>query len=55
MDFNSIPEEAQGAADLAYVLLLNSMSRDMDYEEFTFDLEGGPDDGDEYKVIVMKI
>jgi hypothetical protein len=55
MDFNSIPEEAQGAADLAYALLLNSMSRDMDYEEFTFDLEGGPDDGDEYKVIVMKI
>ena len=55
MDFNSIPEEAQGAADLAYALLLNSMFRDMDYEEFTFDLEGGPDDGDEYKVIVMKI
>jgi len=55
MDLNSIPEEAQGAADLAYALLLNSMSRDMDYEEFTFDLEGGPDDGVEYKIIVMKV
>jgi hypothetical protein len=55
MDLNSIPEEAQSAADLAYALLLNSMGRDMDYEEFTFDLEGGPDDGGEYKVIVMKV
>ncbi len=55
MDFNSIPEKAQSAADLAHALLLNSMSRDMDYEEFTFELEGGPEDGDEYKVIVMRI
>ncbi len=55
MDLNSIPEEAQQAADIAYALLLNSISRDMEYEEFTFELEGGPDDGVEYKVIVMKI
>jgi hypothetical protein len=55
MDFNSIPEEAQGAADLAYALLLNSIERDMEYEEFTFELEGGPDDGVEYKVLVMKV
>jgi hypothetical protein len=55
MDLNSIPEEAQGAADLAYALLLNSMSRDMEYEEFTFQMEGGPEDGEEYKIIVMKI
>jgi len=55
MDLNSIPEEAQQAADIAYALLLNSMSRDMDYEEFTFQMEGGPEDGDEYKIIVMKI
>lgn len=45
----------QKAAELAYSLLMDSMNRDMDYEEFTFELEGGPDDGDEYKVIVMKI
>ena len=55
MDLNSIPEEAQGAADIAYALLLNSMSRDMEYEEFSFELEGGPDDGVEYKIIVMRV
>ena len=45
----------QKAADLAYSLLLDSIKRDMDYEEFTFELEGGPDDGVQYKVIVMKV
>ena len=45
----------QKAADLAYSLLMDSIQRDMDYEEFTFELEGGPDDGVQYKVIVMKV
>ena len=45
----------QKAAELAYALLLDSMSRDMEYEEFTFELEGGAHDGEEYKVVVMKI
>ena len=45
----------QKAADLAYSLLMDSIERDMDYEEFTFELEGGPDDGVQYKVIVMKV
>jgi len=45
----------QKAADLAYSLLMDSIERDMDYEEFTFELEGGPDDGVEYKVLVMKV
>ena len=45
----------QKAADLAYSLLMDSLERDMDYEEFTFELEGGPDDGVEYKVLVMKV
>ena len=43
------------AAELAYALLLDAIKRDMDYEEFTFELEGGPDDGVQYKVIVMKV
>ena len=43
------------AAELAYALLLDAIKRDMDYEEFTFELEGGPQDGVEYKIIVMKI
>jgi len=45
----------QKAADLAYSLLLDSIERDMDYEEFSFELEGGPQDGVEYKIIVMKV
>ena len=45
----------QKAADLAYSLLMDSIERDMDYEEFTFELEGGAHDGEEYKVVVMKI
>jgi hypothetical protein len=45
----------QKAAELAYALLLDSMTRDMEYEEFTFELEGGAHDGEEYKVVVMKI
>jgi hypothetical protein len=45
----------QKTADLAYSLLLDSIERDMDYEEFSFELEGGPEDGDQYKIIVMKI
>jgi hypothetical protein len=48
-------EPPQKAADLAYSLLMDSIERDMDYEEFTFELEGGPDDGGQYKVIVMKV
>ena len=48
-------EPPQKAADLAYSLLMDSIERDMDYEEFTFELEGGPDDGVQYKVIVMKV
>ena len=45
----------QKAADLAYALLLDAIKRDMDYEEFSFELEGGIDDGVEYKVLVMKV
>jgi len=45
----------QKAADLAYSLLMDSIERGMDYEEFTFELEGGPEDGGEYKVLVMKV
>ncbi len=55
MELDPIPEEAQKATEIAYALLLDSMSRDMDYEEFTFQMEGGPDDGDEYKVIMLKV
>ena len=45
----------QKAAELAYSLLMDSIERGMDHEEFTFELEGGPEDGGEYKVLVMKV
>jgi len=55
MDIDSTPQTPQRAADLAYSLLQDSLLRDMDYEEFTFELEGGAHDGEEYKVLVMKL
>jgi hypothetical protein len=55
MDIDSTPQTPQRAADLAYALLQDSLLRDMEYEEFTFELEGGAHDGEEYKVLVMKL
>jgi hypothetical protein len=55
MDLDLTPQSPQRAAELAYALLQDSLLRDMDYEEFTFELEGGPQDGVEYKIIVMKL
>ena len=55
MDLDLTPQTPQRAAELAYALLQDSLLRDMDYEEFTFELEGGPDDGVQYRVIVMKV
>jgi hypothetical protein len=48
-------EPPEKATKLAYALLLDAIKRDMDYEEFSFELEGGIDDGVEYKVLVMKV
>ena len=48
-------EPPEKATELAYALLLDAIKRDMDYEEFSFELEGGIDDGVEYKVLVMKV
>jgi hypothetical protein len=36
-------------------LLLDAIKRDMDYEEFSFEVEGGMDDGVQYKVLVIRI
>lgn len=46
------PEEV---SDMAFLLVNSSVRRGMEYEEFTFEVEGGSDDGEEYKVIVMKV
>ena len=46
------PEEV---TDIAYLLVSSAMRRGMEYEEFTFEVEDGPEDGCEYKVVIMKI
>ena len=46
------PEEV---TDIAYLLVISAQRRGMEYEEFTFEVEGGSADGEEYKVVVMKI
>jgi hypothetical protein len=46
------PEEV---TDMAYLLVTSAVRRGMEYEEFTFEVEGGSDDGEEYKVVVMKV
>ena len=49
------PEEVKDATVLALALLNNSISRDMEYEEWDFELEGGAGDGELYKVLVMRL
>ena len=49
------PEPPEEVTDMAYLLVTSAVRRDIDYEEFTFEVEDGPDDGTEYKVIVMKV
>ena len=48
-------EPPQKAADLAYSLLMDSIERGIDYEEFSFEVQGGMDDGVEYKVLVIRV
>jgi len=47
-------EGVKEATELALALLGSSISRDMEYEEWEFELEGGAGDGERYKVIVIK-
>jgi hypothetical protein len=49
------PQPPEEVADMAYLLVTSAVRRGMEYEEFTFEIDGGSDDGEEYKVIVMKI
>lgn len=43
------------AIELAHALADSVCEREMMYEEYTFEIEGGSDDGCEYKVLVMRI
>ena len=49
------PEPPEEVTDMAYLLVTSAVRRGMEYEEFTFEVEDGPDDGTEYKVVIMKI
>jgi hypothetical protein len=49
---DNIPPEV---ADIALALVRSALRRGMEYEEFTFEIEGGNDDGEEYRVSVMKV
>ena len=50
-----VPSPPEEVTDMAYTLVLSAVRRGMEYEEFTFEVDGGSDDGSEYKVVVMKI
>ena len=49
------PEPPEEVTDMAYLLVTSAVRRGMEYEEFTFEMEDGPDDGTEYKVVIMRI
>jgi hypothetical protein len=50
---NEIPPDE--SVELAFQLAVNASARDIDYEEFSFEVEGGMDDGVQYKVLVIRI
>ena len=49
------PEPPEGAIALAQALACNAAERGMDYEEYTFEIEDGADDGTEIKVLVIRV
>ena len=51
----SPPDPPEEVSDIAYLLVTSAVRRGMEYEEFTFEIEGGSEDGEEYKVVVMKV
>lgn len=52
-DALSLPPE--DAIELACRLADSAHLRRMEYEEYTFEVEGGGEDGGEYRVIVLKL
>ena len=62
IQFGFCPEERilkiqppPSAIELAQALAADTAERGMVYEEYTFEVEDGPEDGCEYKVLVMRI
>jgi hypothetical protein len=43
------------AVALAHALASSAVGRDIDYEEFSFEIENGINDGTEIKVLVIRV
>lgn len=55
LDPPTSPQPPPSAIELAQALAADTAERGMVYEEYTFEVEDGPEDGCEYKVLVMRI
>jgi len=53
-DFDQ-PKPPEEVTDMAYLLVTSAVRRGMEYEEYTFEVEGGENDGVEFKVLVMRV
>jgi hypothetical protein len=49
------PQPPEYAVEMAYALAESAAERDIDYEEYTFEIENGPDDGMEIKILVIRV
>jgi hypothetical protein len=49
------PQPPPASVELAQALAADAAERGMVYEEYSFEIENGPEDGCEYKVLVMRI
>jgi hypothetical protein len=49
------PKPPEEVTDMAYLLVTSAVRRGMEYEEYTFEVEGGENDGVEFKVLVMRV
>jgi hypothetical protein len=49
------PQPPPASVELAQALAADAAERGMVYEEYTFEVEDGPEDGSEYKVLVMRV
>ena len=49
------PQPPEEAVCLAHALAESAAARDIDYEEYTFEIEDGPEDGTEIKILVIRV
>jgi len=45
----------ESSVQRAFELVFSASERGVDYEEYAFEVEGGENDGVEYKVLVMRV